>query len=52
LFAEGKYLSEQAFRFNARKDNDLGRFRAVLGSVAGKRLACKDLTGHGLSPAS
>lgn len=47
-----RYLSEQAFRFNARKDNDLGRFRAVLGSVAGKRLTYKDLTNHALSPAS
>jgi hypothetical protein len=47
-----RYLGEQAFRFNARKDNHLGRFRAVLGSVAGKRLTYKDLTNHGLSPAA
>lgn len=46
-----RYLGEQSFRFNARKDNDLGRFRAVLGSVAGKRLTYKDLTDHGLSAA-
>lgn len=46
-----RYLGEQTFRFNARKDNDLGRFRSVLGSVAGKRLTYKDLTDHGLSPA-
>jgi len=47
-----RYCGEQAFRFNARKDNDLGRFRAVLGSVAGKRLTYKDLTNHALSAAS
>ncbi|MFN3521003.1 MAG: IS1595 family transposase [Phenylobacterium sp.] len=46
-----RYLGEQAFRFNERKDNDLGRFRNVLGSVAGKRLTWKDLTNHALSPA-
>jgi transposase-like protein len=46
-----RYLGEQTFRFNARKDNDLGRFRSVLGSVTGKRLTYKELTDHGLSPA-
>lgn len=46
-----RYLGEQTFRFNARKDNDAGRFRAVLGSVVGKRLTYKDLTNHDLSPA-
>jgi transposase-like protein len=45
-----RYLTEQGFRFNARKDDDLGRFRSVLGSVAGKRLTYKDLTNHALSP--
>lgn len=44
------YLGGQAFRFNERKDNDLGRFRRVLGSVAGRRLTWKDLTTHDLSP--
>ena len=47
-----RYVGEQAFRFNERKDNDLGRFRAVLGSVAGKRLTWKDLTNHALSAAA
>lgn len=47
-----RYLGEQSFRFNARKDNDLGRFRSVLGCVADKRLTYKDLTDHALSPAS
>jgi transposase-like protein len=41
-----RYLAEQGFRFNERKDNDLGRFRAVLGSVAGKRLTYKELTSY------
>jgi len=47
-----RYIGEQAFRFNARKDNDLGRFRAVLGSTTGKRLTYKDLTNNALSPAT
>jgi transposase-like protein len=47
-----RYLGEQSFRFNERKDNDLGRFRNVLRSVAGRRLTYKDLTNHALSPAS
>ena len=46
------YVGEQVFRFNERKDNDLGRFRSVLGSVSGKRLTWKDLTNHALSAAS
>lgn len=46
-----RYCGEQTFRFNARKDNDLGRFRSVLGSVVGKRLTYKDLTNHALSTA-
>lgn len=32
------------------RGNDLGRFRAVLGSTSGKRLTWKDLMDHGLSP--
>lgn len=40
------YVVEQTFRFNERKDNDAGRFSKVLGTVAGKRLTYKDLTGH------
>lgn len=46
-----RYLGEQTFRFNERKDNDLGRFRSVLRAVAGKRLTYKELTNHALSPA-
>lgn len=42
-----RYLDEQAFRFNGRKDEegDAGRFADILGTVAGKRLTYKELTG-------
>ncbi len=40
------YCDEQAFRFNERKDSDGMRFRTVAGSVTGKRLTYKELTGH------
>lgn len=40
------YCDEQAYRFNARKGSDIMRFREVLGSVTGKRLTYKELTGH------
>lgn len=39
-----RYLGEQVFRFNERKDGDYGRFSKVLGSVAGKRLTFRELT--------
>ena len=45
------YLAEQTFRFNERKGTDLTRFRAVLGSVSGKRLTYKELTSHAISAA-
>lgn len=39
-----RYLDEQAFRFNERKENDLGRFlKAAVGTVA-KRLTYAELT--------
>jgi hypothetical protein len=41
------YVVEETFRFNERTDNDGGRFRKVLGSVTGKRIMYKELTGHG-----
>jgi|SRR5579872_207319 len=50
-FHLGRYLSEQAFRFNERKDGDYGRFAKVLGSVIGKRLTYAELTGHAVSTA-
>jgi transposase-like protein len=39
-----RYLDEQVFRFNERKDTDAGRFQKVLNSVAGKRLTWNLLT--------
>lgn len=40
-----RYLDEQVFRFNARKDNDLGRFVVVVSRIAGRRLTYAGLTG-------
>jgi len=39
-----RYLDEQTFRFNARKDNDLGRFVHVVARVSGRRLTYESLT--------
>jgi transposase-like protein len=44
-----RYLDEQSFRFNERKDNDLGRFLKAACNVSGKRLEYKELIGEGLS---
>lgn len=51
-FHLGRYLSEQAFRFNERKDNDAGRFRKALAGIVGKRLTYKDLIGNGPTQAA
>jgi transposase-like protein len=41
-----RYIDEQAFRFNHRKDaSDADRFKTVMGNVSGKRLTWKELTG-------
>ncbi len=40
-----RYVDEQAFRFNSRKVSDGTRFIEALGSVAGRRLMYKHLTG-------
>jgi transposase-like protein len=45
-FHLGRYLDEQAFRFNERDDNDAGRFKSVLLSVSGRRLTYRELTGN------
>src|SRR5207245_2896611 len=48
-----RYLDEQAFRFNERKDDDKGRFMKAIASFAGKRLMYSTLigqTGDGLPP--
>ena len=41
-----RYLDEQSFRFNKRKDNDQGRFLAALSMVQGKRVQYRDLIGQ------
>ncbi len=41
-----RYLDEQAFRYNNRKElNDADRFELVMGNVFGKRLTWNQLTG-------
>ena len=40
-----RYLDEQAFRFNTRKQTDSDRFLDMTGRLAGKRLTYADLTG-------
>jgi transposase-like protein len=45
-----RYLDEQAFRFNERKDKDgdKGRFIKAISGIIGKRLTWKQLTADGL----
>jgi hypothetical protein len=44
-----RYLDEQAFRYNNRKDmNDGDRFDLAIRQVVGKRLTWKELTGKEL----
>lgn len=51
-FHLGRYIDEQAFRYNNREDmNDSQRFTAVLGRIAGKRLTYKELTAKDPIPA-
>jgi transposase-like protein len=46
-----RYLDEQAFRFNERKDNDQGRFVKALRGVMGKGLRyAKLIGGEGIRP--
>lgn len=40
-----RYLDEQAFRFNERKDDDAGRFMKAVAGIFGKRLRYADLIG-------
>ena len=40
-----RYLDEQSFRFNERKDNDAGRFVKVVGGIFGKGLRYVKLIG-------
>jgi hypothetical protein len=41
-----RYVDEQAFRFNYRKEKDGVRFRRVLASCGGRRLTYRRLTGR------
>lgn len=45
-----RYLDEQAYRFNNRRDNDLCRFNGVLKDVIGKRLTYAELISAGMTP--
>jgi hypothetical protein len=41
-----RYIDEQAFRFNNRREmNDGDRFTAVMRQIVGRRLTYKELTG-------
>lgn len=42
-----RYLDEQAYRFNNRKDmNDFGRFKQAASQIVGKRLTWNEVTGR------
>lgn len=48
-----RYLDEQTFRYNNRKDmNDAGCFNRVISQIVGKRLTFAQLTGKGLETAT
>lgn len=47
-----RYLDEQAFRFNKRDENDLGRFVNVLKNILGKRPTYKELISSDMLPAT
>jgi transposase-like protein len=47
-----RYLDEQTFRFNNRKDNDGWRFIEVVKALAGKRLTYRELIGSDLPQTS
>jgi hypothetical protein len=42
-----RYLDEQAFRFNNRKDNDAQRFSDAIRGIVGRRLTYAELIGAG-----
>jgi transposase-like protein len=43
-FHLSRYVDEQAFRFNTRKDNDAGRFEKTFSQISGRRLTWAELT--------
>ena len=46
-----RYVDEQVFRYNNRKDmNDYDRFRLMMSNIVGKRLTWNQLTGKEASP--
>ncbi len=48
-----RYLDEQTFRYNNRKNlDDAGRFNRVIRQIVGKRLTFAELTGKGLETAT
>ena len=47
-----RYLDEQAFRYNERKDIDSGRFQQVMKNTCGRRLTYKQMTGKTNAPLS
>ena len=47
-----RYLDEQAFRFNKRKNSDGQRFIETLAGVTGRRVTYKELTGKEMAPAT
>ena len=47
-----RYLDEQTFRFNFRKENDGFRFAHVVSTIMNKRLTYKQLIGQDLAPAT
>jgi transposase-like protein len=46
-----RYLDEQSFRYNSRKDVDASRFQRVARSIVGKRLTYRSLIGAATTPA-
>lgn len=44
-----RYLDEESFRYNERKDTDANRFQRVVSAFAGKRLTYDQLTGKTLT---
>src|SRR4051812_18729624 len=44
-----RYLDEQTYRFNTRKDVDSGRFAGILSTVTGRRVMYKQLIGQKVS---
>ena len=45
-----RYLDEQSFRFNERKDNDQGRFLKAIAGIMGRRLTYLALISNGQCP--